>query len=605
MSNLSNQQINSSFNGILQIPGGVTSALQNVQDGNGNPTGLFLSTSGGNVSTSDTFIASVSGVAVTGGVSRLISDGLGDRLSVRDFGAIGDGVADDTNAIRAAISYANNSRMSGNGGIYGNGLYVGTTVTIFFPKGVYKITDYLTADTTQSTSYLQFAGERSIIVANAGVTIFGGIGYNVSFDNLIFREGAKAISIKTANVDTSHIDIQRCEFHEQTVSQISTDATSQSTLLTIDNCKLIQTQSTGMNLDLQSGDLVSVTNSWINANAINGAAIYNGAELVLENLICVPYTNSFATTGRWIDNYSRIRCRNVRFGGEYGGAPIVWNYVNLKSVTTYPWISEWIIIENCDVSCSTTPIRADAGIIVAKAGLPGLIKIVGCKGKVDSPYIFDGMTSGTLASYLQSYSAALGTGTIYPSLSIAVQSNESEIEYLCNSPSAVTELLRFTSFFEAGQINALQKLPSVVLKSQKGTDYSQTSSSGTTSIIDTQIFYNSPLVGYGSFSSYEVMISGNPNVAGSGSYYGIVFGYINIIGGISSGTKQIISFDQIFNKASTGVGSFTVTAVFWDGTTETTSVSPGSTSTQIRIKIDGYNPAYVGAAQVCTVLKRI
>ena len=154
MSNLSNQQINSSFNGILQIPGGVTSALQNVQDGNGNPTGLFLSTSGGNVSTSDTFIASVSGVAVTGGVSRLISDGLGDRLSVRDFGAIGDGVADDTNAIRAAISYANNSRMSGNGGIYGNGLYVGTTVTIFFPKGVYKITDYLTADTTQSTSYL-------------------------------------------------------------------------------------------------------------------------------------------------------------------------------------------------------------------------------------------------------------------------------------------------------------------------------------------------------------------------------------------------------------------------------------------------------------------
>ena len=43
MSNLSSQQINQSFAGLLQIPGGITDALQWVQDGNGNQTGLQIS----------------------------------------------------------------------------------------------------------------------------------------------------------------------------------------------------------------------------------------------------------------------------------------------------------------------------------------------------------------------------------------------------------------------------------------------------------------------------------------------------------------------------------------------------------------------------------
>ena len=44
MSNLGPQQQNASYAGLLQVPGGVTSVLQNVTDGDGNPTGLSLST---------------------------------------------------------------------------------------------------------------------------------------------------------------------------------------------------------------------------------------------------------------------------------------------------------------------------------------------------------------------------------------------------------------------------------------------------------------------------------------------------------------------------------------------------------------------------------
>ena len=46
MSNLGPQKINLSYDGLLQIPGGLTASLQTITDGNGNSSGLQISTSG-------------------------------------------------------------------------------------------------------------------------------------------------------------------------------------------------------------------------------------------------------------------------------------------------------------------------------------------------------------------------------------------------------------------------------------------------------------------------------------------------------------------------------------------------------------------------------
>ena len=62
--------------------------------------------------------------AGTGAVSRTVQSKLRDVVSVKDFGAIGDGVADDTAAIQAAVDY-------------------GITIKckVFFPAGTYLVTD--------------------------------------------------------------------------------------------------------------------------------------------------------------------------------------------------------------------------------------------------------------------------------------------------------------------------------------------------------------------------------------------------------------------------------------------------------------------------------
>jgi hypothetical protein len=63
----------------------------------------------------------------TGAVERTVDDKLRDVVSVKDFGAVGDGVTDDTTAIQTALDYIASKSVSSIGG------------TIFVPSGRYLI----------------------------------------------------------------------------------------------------------------------------------------------------------------------------------------------------------------------------------------------------------------------------------------------------------------------------------------------------------------------------------------------------------------------------------------------------------------------------------
>lgn len=85
----------------------------------------------------------------TGAVQRSVESKLKDTVSVKDFGAVGDGVADDTAAIQAAINAVNKG-------------------VLYFPPGNYKITSMVTItkngqnDSTQSCLEIQATGAKLV-----------------------------------------------------------------------------------------------------------------------------------------------------------------------------------------------------------------------------------------------------------------------------------------------------------------------------------------------------------------------------------------------------------------------------------------------------------
>jgi len=149
---------------------------------------------------------------------------------------------------------------------------------------------------------------------------------------------------------------------------------------------------------------------------------------------------------------------------------------------------------------------------------------------------------------------------------------------------------------------------SVTSPSLYGNSYSQTSASGTTSFVNTGIFYDTSLIGFFNNGTYLLAVTGNPNGAGSSEYRGVYIGYVFVATGYDFGISSVvqrISYTQLVTGDPLNIGALTISAVFWNGTTETTQQTNATTNNQIRIKISGYNSSNIGAAQVVTLTKVI
>jgi hypothetical protein len=99
----------------------------------------------------------------SGAVARTVQDRLREKVSVKDFGAVGNGVANDTTAIQNAI---NTAAARGNGG-----------ATVFFPAGTYRINTGITFTTgiilegdSEKGTILKYYGSGSAIASTAPLT---------------------------------------------------------------------------------------------------------------------------------------------------------------------------------------------------------------------------------------------------------------------------------------------------------------------------------------------------------------------------------------------------------------------------------------------------
>jgi hypothetical protein len=103
----------------------------------------------------------------TGGVATNVEDKLAQYMSVKDFGAVGDGVADDTAAIQAAIDAA----------------MVGTACNTYFPSGTYKVTSTLTIPNVVNGKAVIYGSGAQINSTHNGV-LFDNQSLWVSFRDL-------------------------------------------------------------------------------------------------------------------------------------------------------------------------------------------------------------------------------------------------------------------------------------------------------------------------------------------------------------------------------------------------------------------------------------
>ena len=137
-------------------------------------------------------------------------------LNVRDFGAVGDGVHDDTLAIQKAAdalypggfkerAYARRVRNR-----YMKGICDGANGEVFFPKGVYRVTGPVVFENS-----VNVRGEKGALVVNETrdqPTVYFKFGFRVYIDSLAFRGGSVHVHQWTENWTDASMFISRCRF---------------------------------------------------------------------------------------------------------------------------------------------------------------------------------------------------------------------------------------------------------------------------------------------------------------------------------------------------------------------------------------------------------
>lgn len=311
-----------------------------------------------------------------GAVATTVQAKLRQTLNVKDYGAIGNGIADDTNAIQYGIDQAN---------------AIGAVLT--FPAGTYKVTNGITSFAIDAVSNVKLQGIKGAVTiklasTNANCAIIGSASSieNFEIDGIIF-DGNKSV---VTTYDTygckfdyiNSLQVTNCEFKNFRMDGILAGIVTLAKNVLIDSCIFTDIGVAGV--------------------GANGVRVYNNEGLVINNcdfynFIVSPIDTNPTTiddlqtnvviTNNYIENdsvnwrtgFSAISLLNDRtlvqgntiVGGGSGGQVVVHNFPGGRSVRDYR------IIGNSFLNSTGTAIvinqDANADIIVSSNTIKGAV----------------------------------------------------------------------------------------------------------------------------------------------------------------------------------------------------------------------------------------
>lgn len=245
-----------------------------------------------------TYVGDTGVSALTGPTIRTLGSILDDTLCVKDYGAVGDGITDDTDAIQAAIA-DEWARISANPAAYAQ-----SRNPIYFPAGNYLITA-----TIKLYPYITLMGDgidRSIITLQAGY-----VGPVLRTADSLGQTGANIGT--NGGILPTHITVSGFTFDSSIDPPNTMVLLQRCTNTNMDNCKLI--------------------GAWQPGDAFNST----GNGITIESI-------GTATSTEYL-NFNNIIVNNVAFG-LYSEDPIRFvNVTNSSFVTCYTGIG---LIEGAD-----------------------------------------------------------------------------------------------------------------------------------------------------------------------------------------------------------------------------------------------------------------
>lgn len=327
-------------------------------------------------------------MALTKAHNRMIA---GSYISVKDFGAVGDGVTDDSAAIQAAFNQAAADQI--------NAVYTGSSnavnggPTVYFPVGVYRMNTKLDVGVTRHVSMM---GSGKVLILGdtslaRGVDFISGTGLRyLTASNIQFQNFDTVFDISTNNLDLSRWDFDNVQAEAVNLF-IDTDShsTSRSTIVSFRDCIW---QYSVNRIARIFCDNVTFDNCWIGSGTANNA-IYANSSLSFFGCVFVPAGNNTNSTGRSAvyltndngaggvanDTHRGVVFSGCRMSNEGGQGPIV--VCDFPLVADSVQITPSILFSGCNLT-GFTPAPYEAGNsengIVYLLQYPASIKFDSC-----------------------------------------------------------------------------------------------------------------------------------------------------------------------------------------------------------------------------------